>query len=240
MTLTLEQVSKRIKTGEPHDRIEALDELRAAVRAKQALPLDEILMLLRERGAPGTEESRDVREAIYYTKRAVAVARGRQCGLRQPMPDPDLVDVADRDLVWGAIEYVWDAVSIYDGIQILEAGLALATERQRHFYAIWWTISEVRNGGFHQYFGNATGIVAPIALQGLRVLGQSKAAAAVAEASKPFEGKRFPDQSHRIKVLKELPRDVFNNQDNAFCDECEDVFRRAAAYIREHPSEFFE
>jgi len=179
-----------------------------------------------------------VREAIHHAKRAVAVARGRQRGLRGSMPD--MVELADDDLVWKAIEYVWDAVSIYDGVEILQAGLALATEKQRHFYAIWWTISEVRNGGFHQYFANATGIVAPIALQGFRMLGESRATAALAEASRPFEGGPIAHRAHRMEVLEDLPRNAFEEQDNVFYDAYPHVFRRAGAYIREHPSEFFE
>lgn len=242
MILSLEQLKHRLNTGGPDERIAALDELRAAVRNKQDLPFDDILLLLRERGGlgPSRETSRDVREAIYDAKRAVAVARGRQQGLRGSMPDPaELVEIADDALVWGAIEYVWDAVSIYDGIEILEAGLALATEKQGHFYAIWWTISEVRNGGFHQYFANPTGIVAPVALQGLRLLGESRTTAALAEASRLFEGGPIANQSHRLKVLRSLPKHAFEEQDNAFWDAYPHAFRLAGAYIREHPNEFF-
>ncbi len=120
MIVTLEQLSQRLTKGEADDRIEALDDLCAAVRAKHALPLDDVLVLLREH----SDDSSGVREALHHAKRAVAVARG--------------------------------------------------------------------------------------------------------------------NRSHRSKVLAELPADSFEDPDNAFYEGYPRVFELAAAYIRQHPNEFFE
>lgn len=40
-----------------------------------------------------------------------------------------------------------------------------------HLYAAHWCQSEVRNGGFHQFFSNTTGLLAPEALEGFRAIG---------------------------------------------------------------------
>src|SRR4051812_7703221 len=104
----------RLVAGGPDDRIDALDDLRAAVRAKQALPYDELLDLLRTRAGfgDGAEPDRTVRDAIFHAKRAVAVARGRLRGLRHPAAEHQ-DELPDRSLVWNSIVIVWDAVSIY-------------------------------------------------------------------------------------------------------------------------------
>ena len=149
------------------------------------------------------------------------------------------MELDDPLLVWASIELVFEAVSIYDGVEILDAGLALATPRQRHFHAFWWTQSEIRNGGFHQYFSNTTGIVAPIALDGLRALGATAAADAVAAACAPF-AQQLQDREHRRAILAELEITVFREYDAAFYAAYPQAFELAAAYVREHPLEFFE
>ena len=40
-----------------------------------------------------------------------------------------------------------------------------------HLIAVQWCDSEVCNGGFHQFFGNSTGIFAPEAAEGNRAIG---------------------------------------------------------------------
>jgi len=240
MELTPESVEKRLDSGSENDRLDMLDELRDAARTLQDLKYDHLLHILRECGGfgPKSERSAEVRKEIHRTKRAVAIARGRKQGLRVHGLRPGVLD--DEKIVWAAIVLVWDAVSIYDGVEIFDASLALATPRQRHFYAFWWTQSEVANGGFHQYFANPTGIVAPTALDGLRALGATAAAKALAEACAPFDMMRITDRHYRDSVLAKLDDNVFDNADTAFTKACPKVFKLAAAYIHDHPSEFFE
>src|SRR5262249_28683463 len=60
-----------------------------------------------------------------------------------------------------------------------------------HLYAAHWCQSEVRNGGFHQFFSNTTGLLAPEALEGFRAIGMTAWAEILAEAMKHF-GKTYP------------------------------------------------
>jgi hypothetical protein len=237
--IALDELTARLTNDPPSERIAALQQLVSALRAGEQVPFDEILSLLRRRGdvGPDTESDREVREYVFHAKRAVAVMRGYHRGLRGARPSTDL---GDDDLVWHAIELVWDAATIYEGRQRLETGLSFATERQRHVYAIWWTISEVRNGGFHQYFSNPTGIVAPIALAGVQALGETATANAIADACKVFDGGEITDHEYRLAVLDRHDHRVFDAQDEAFYAGYPRVFSLAAAYIREHPDEFFE
>ncbi len=71
---------------------------------------------------------------------------------------------------WERIEPFWASISIYDGPDRFLAEIAAAPKRVQHLFAVHWLVSEVCNGGFHQFFRNATGVVAPEALAGLRAM----------------------------------------------------------------------
>ena len=225
--------------GSVKEQLMALAQVRALALVDDDFPFDRVLDALRSR-PPFADKSREVRQAFYEVKKVVAIARGKARGLRHPRPDTDLGSFGDKQLFWGAIEIVRDAVSIYDGVDVLNAGLALATASQRHFYAIWWTISEVCNGGFHQYFLNPTGIVAPVALDGFRQLGVPAAASALERACAPFGKIDIQNHEARCRVLERLEEGAFEESDSSFHDAYEDAFRLGAAKIRSHASEFFE
>jgi hypothetical protein len=180
-----------------------------------------------------------VRRELIAARRTLATARGRTRGLRGPLPE-QLAGMEDDQVTWAAIELVWDAVTIYEGVQILDAGLALATRPQRGLYAVWWTISEVRNGGFAQYYWNSTGVVAAHAIDGLRLLEASDAAAIVERSLEPFAAVDASDPDARRAVLQGLPDDQFSALDERFWEIYPEVFARAAAHVRAHPEDFFE
>src|SRR5512133_2855080 len=72
----------------------------------------------------------------------------------------DVADGADvAEVAWKVIEPMWKVLKTpYEPDDRLQT---VATPGQRAFYALHWTISEVSNGGFHQYFYNSTGYLAP-------------------------------------------------------------------------------
>lgn len=74
------------------------------------------------------------------------------------------------EVYWERIEPFWNRISIYDGPDRFLEEVATAPTRVQHLFAVHWLVSEVRNGGFHQFFYNATGVLAPEALTGLRAM----------------------------------------------------------------------
>lgn len=87
---------------------------------------------------------------------------------------------------WQVIEPYWRAVSIYGGPIVFLQGFEQLPEPARHLFAVWWCDSEVCNGGFHQFFSNSTGVLAPEALEGFRATGLAECAELVDVALSKF------------------------------------------------------
>ena len=62
---------------------------------------------------------------------------------------------------WALVEPYWDTVDIYRGPSVFLRTFAEAPPRSQHLLAAHWCQSEVCNGGFHQFFMNSTGVLAP-------------------------------------------------------------------------------
>jgi len=97
---------------------------------------------------------------------------------------------------WQLIEPHWEAVSIYDGPIAFLDGFECLSAAARHLFAVWWCDSEVCNGGFHQFFSNSTGVLAPEALEGFQAIGLHETAKVVEIALAKF-GDPFPRDRHK-------------------------------------------
>jgi hypothetical protein len=92
-------------------------------------------------------------------------------------------------------------------------------------FAAAYAQSDICNGGFHQFFGNHTGRLAPEAVAGWELLGFTAAAAEVTQAMK-FFGEPYPrDDDRRNEMLEAVPGfpradrsvwDPFTDNDTAF------------------------
>jgi len=111
------------------------------------------------------------------------------------------------EAAWRAIEPVWESINIYGSPQEFLDGFRAVPEPVGHLFAVHWCDSEICNGGFHQFFGNSTGILAPEALDGFRAIGLSKCADLLQEAlmilGYPYPRKR----KARCLRLKQVERD---------------------------------
>lgn len=158
---------------------------------------------------------------------------------RSVLDEPD-----DAELAWRAIERVYDAVDIHVGASALDAQLARLTAGQRALLALHWTVAEVSNGGFDQFFLNSTGDLADEALAGFRHIGADRSAALLEQLFATFPGGRpSRDQEARASFLESLDdeeRDArFETHDEAFYELTEsELYPRAGAYVRAHPQEF--
>jgi Domain of unknown function (DUF4375) len=161
--------------------------------------------------------------------------RVQQSLLEQPDPE---------ELVTRVIGRAYDYVNIYDGLRELEQTLEPLTPGQRHLVAIHWCIAEVCNGGLDQFFSNPTGILAPEALQGFHAVGADDYAELLSRAAREvFSGGSVPrDWNARTEALEGLATEErlkrLEGLDDAFYAGLAELYRKAAAYVRQHPTEF--
>lgn len=122
---------------------------------------------------------------------------------RGPRPDIREADLMPTGkLYWTAVEPIWKKVSIYEGPATFLKQFKAVTRAQAHLLAVHWTMSEVSNGGFGQYFFNDTGVLAPEAADGFEFVGLSNGAAFVRQAT-AFFGADYPrERAARIAALE--------------------------------------
>ncbi len=104
-------------------------------------------------------------------------------------------DVESRQLAgdgyWSLVEPVWLPLnrSWDEGSEEFVRLFRAIRPEIGNLYAGHWCQSEVRNGGFHQFFSNTTGLLAPEALAGFRAVGLAELAEILA-AAMDFFGSR--------------------------------------------------
>ncbi len=117
---------------------------------------------------------------------------------------------------WRALEPYWKTVSIYGGPAVFRDQFNRLPSAIGVLYAAHWLDSEVCNGGFHQFFSNSTGVLAPEAHAAFRTLDLNDAAALVQQAM-DFFGPIYPrEQEDRCLMLKSIPGDTRGEFDPFF------------------------
>lgn len=108
------------------------------------------------------------------------------------------------DLAWEIVGRIEDRANIHDGPEVFLAQFAALPRPEGHLLATHWCDHEVCNGGFLQFFGNSTGVLAPEAVAGYRALGLTEVAATVEEAMNRF-GHSYPrDRAQRCTMIEYL------------------------------------
>jgi hypothetical protein len=114
---------------------------------------------------------------------------------------------------WEHVEPFWKVVSIYDGPKVFLRRFTEIPEHSGHLLAAHWCSSEVYNGGFHQFFCNDTGVLAPEARFGFEAIGMPQTAAVVAEAMSRL-GEPYPrDRERRQDMFCAIDPDGDDNDD---------------------------
>lgn len=117
------------------------------------------------------------------------------------------------DAYWKRIEQAIDTISIYDGVDVLAAGMRKHPEDVQDLVAMHWFLSEFENGGIAQFFLNPTGVLAPEAVVGFVRIGLPEVADALQRCCLMF-GSPYPREAeNRESILLRLtntedPRDV--------------------------------
>jgi Domain of unknown function (DUF4375) len=144
---------------------------------------------------------------------------GLRCGGGTVEGDPKI-----GERYWQLVEPVWKEISIYDGPSEFLRQFHRVRPEAGHLFAAHWCQSEVRNGGFHQFFSNSTGVLAPEALAAFRAIGLEEWALLLNEAMR-FFGEPYPrEQDERQELLATVPGnkpeewDPFDALDGRFYD----------------------
>src|SRR5262249_6707914 len=110
------------------------------------------------------------------------------------------------ELYRAALVPIRDRISIYDDPERFLEVFTATHEPQALLFAADWCQSEVHNGGLHQFFLNATGILAPEAERAFRFLDIAEAADVLAAAMRLF-GPEYPRRHDaRVAHLRRLER----------------------------------
>jgi Domain of unknown function (DUF4375) len=123
---------------------------------------------------------------------------------------------------WQVLSPYWKQVDIYRGGDVFLRTLANVPEPAAHLLALKWCRSEVCNGGFHQFFGNPTGVLAPEAARGFRAIGMPATAEILERAMAVFATPYPRAQEMRQQFLSSIPGEIreewdpFSALDNAF------------------------
>ena len=120
------------------------------------------------------------------------------------------------ELYWSLIDPIWEKVSIHGTPDLFLHQFGKLTEPQQHLFASHWCQSEVRNGGFFQFFENSTGMLAPEAVAGFRAIGLEPCAALLEEAMRYF-GSPYP-REREDRNAKLQDEDAFTKLDDQFFD----------------------
>lgn len=145
---------------------------------------------------------------------------------------------------WQLIEPYWQAVSIYDGPIVFLDGLKQLPDASRHIFAVWWCDSEVCNGGFHQFFSNSTGVLAPEAFEGFQAVGLKECAelakAAIGKFGEPYprdrEARQLALQSIELPGEKRGEWDPFHDLDDRYytAKERENFYQKLDGFAQGH------
>jgi hypothetical protein len=105
---------------------------------------------------------------------------------------------------WSLTDAYQDKIDIYGSPAKFERTFARAPTEIGYLYAARWCHDEVCNGGFHQFFSNSTGVLAPEALAAFNAM-KLKRAAKLLEKAMAFFGKKYPrDAATRQRKLDRL------------------------------------
>ena len=154
------------------------------------------------------------------------------------------------DLFQAAIDLLHEQLNIYGEPEEYLEQLKNVAEPHAMLYAANWCQIEVCNGGFYQFFHNSTGILAPEAVGGFKLIGVPRAANVVMMAMRML-GRAYPRARRRrmaklVRIRKpedlKAERSPFDKLDNAFykVTGTSEFPEQADLFIRNHMALFFK
>ncbi|HVV99767.1 MAG TPA: DMP19 family protein [Planctomycetaceae bacterium] len=147
--------------------------------------------------------------------------------------------IADGNLA-KILEPVWWRATIYEGPEEYERTLAQFSREQRLMFALRWYLSEVNNGGHHQFYSNSTGIVWRDAAYAFEALDLDEGVSIITDSAERLGGKPSLDRERRQMQMEKHAAGFRDLDDRlyALADEA-DIEQAMVAYIRNHPEAFY-
>jgi hypothetical protein len=109
---------------------------------------------------------------------------------------------------------------------------------ERVFLVIWELESEVNNGGFHQYFYNSSGALAPHAVSALKAIGAQGTADIVQRALNTVRAiTAWSDDANRKALINQLSsetRQILGELDQEYYACAEDLTPLLYKYVADH------
>lgn len=94
-----------------------------------------------------------------------------------------------------------ESINIYDGPEVFLRSFRSVDPDSAVIYAVQFCQSEICNGGFHQFFFNSTGVLAPEAIEAFTRLGMPDTAQVVRQACERLESPYPRERSSRKALL---------------------------------------
>ena len=114
------------------------------------------------------------------------------------------------------LEEAYEKIEFHDGQRVFSATFQSVDKDAALLYAAKWCQYEVCNGGFNQFFANSTGILAPEAIQGLKLLGMPQTADLVHLARIQLPEPYPREREERQSCLAALPKRAFADLERQF------------------------
>jgi len=152
-----------------------------------------------------------------------------------------LREIPDDELEQVIIDYVGTKI---DGNYEEEPKIVRSLpESIRAIYVTWWVESEVRNGGFNQFFWNSHGVFAEDAVKGYEFLGAPEHAALLREAiavslAEEAIVKKFKNKNSRESFSESYQHTKLTDIDKKFHKLGDDLGDSRIKVIREKPELF--
>jgi len=102
---------------------------------------------------------------------------------------------------WQLVEPVWDSLVQWDEIPAFQSAFAATEASARTLFGAHWLYSEVCNGGFHQFYWNSTGVLAPEAADAFAAIGMPRTAEIVRRTISWFPTPYPRNRESRIELL---------------------------------------
>ena len=117
---------------------------------------------------------------------------------------------------WTLVEPYWSVIEIGEGAEVFQSTFGSVPRTSGLLYAAHFCRSEVGNGGFRQFFGNNTGVLAPEAVKGFREIDQMRVAELVQLAMDLLNIEYPRERKQRQDLLSQMPKSYFSDLEDKF------------------------
>jgi hypothetical protein len=128
---------------------------------------------------------------------------------------------------WKLVDPVWDHLVQWDSPAEFLSAFSSTEVSARTLFAAHWLYSEVSNGGFHQFYWNSTGVLAPEAASAYEAIGMPRTANTVRQSMSWFPAPYPRERQTRLDLLNEYDEihpsngGPFRSLDDAFYEAAE-------------------